>query len=177
MKKWYWLVLVSLFTMTSYSVSFAGNRAGAITFALGDGYYRFDSKRHIDNTGVPYGSLGYDFTKHWGIEALLGFFTTDSRLPIDHGKEVNGRLFAVDVVYHFFPYCCLEPYVLAGPGILSMNPNGNDANTEGNINGAAGVQFFFNKDVALRLEARDVYTIVGGKNDVFLNGGVSFLFG
>lgn len=174
MRKGYSVALASLFCFST--ISFAGNQEGNWTFTLGDGYYRFASKRHIDNTGVAYGELAYNLTPHWGVESMLGFFTTDSRLAIDNGKEVNGSLFTLDAIYHFSPYCCFEPYVAAGPGVISMNPNGTNANTEGNINAAIGTQYFFSKTIALRVEFRDFYTMVGGKNDYFLNGGVSFLF-
>ena len=48
---------------------------------------------------------------------------------------------------------------------------------EGNSNAALGAQFFVNKVVALRVEARDLdfYTLVGGKNNMFLDTGVIFL--
>lgn len=170
------IVSFSVISLVIFSNSYAGNRPGAATLTLGGGYYHFAPKRHVGNTGVKFGELAYDFNEHWGIEGLLGFFVTDSHRSQDYGTSVNGTLFAIDGVYHFSPYHNFEPYLLAGPGAVSMHPNGNDANTEGNVNAGAGVQYFFSSSVALRLEARDFYTIVGGKNDYFLNGGVSFLF-
>lgn len=158
------------------SFAFAANREGAMSFTLGDGYYYFASKRHLDNTNVGYGALGYDLTERYGVEGLLGFFNTQSRNTIDNGSQVNGTLFALDVIYRFTPYGNLAPYVLAGPGATSMNPNGNDAHTEGNINAGIGAQYFIDKMIAFRVDVRDFYTIVGGKNDYFINGGVSFLF-
>jgi OOP family OmpA-OmpF porin len=171
--------LLACFSLSSVFLTspvFAGNEAGNGTFTLGAGYYHFAPKRNIDNTSITFGSLGYNFTKQWGIEGLLGFFTTDSNRSVDNGKEVNGTLFAMDAIYRFSPIHCFEPYVLAGPGAIGMNPNGNDANVQGNFNAGVGTQYFFSKTIALRLEARDFYTFVGGKNDYFLNGGVSFLF-
>jgi OOP family OmpA-OmpF porin len=176
MIKWYWLAGVVVFFSSIYSICYAGNQAGDATLTLGDGYYWFSSKRHIDNTGIPYGAIAYNLTDHWGIEGMVGFFTTDSRRTIDNGKEVSGTLYAIDAIYRFSPYCRFEPYVLAGPGAISMSPNGNDANTEGTVNGGVGAQYFFSEKIALRVDARDFYTIVGGKNDFFLDGGVSFLF-
>lgn len=179
MKKGYALAIgiISGLSLTSLgNMAYAGNTAGATTLTLGDGYYHFASKRHIDNTSVAFGALAYNLTTRWAIEGLLGFFTTDSHLAVDNGKEINGTMFSMDVIYRLSPYRCMEPYVFAGPGAIGMNPNGTDANTQGNMNGGIGAQFFFSKTVALRLEARDVYTFVGGKNDYFLNGGVSFLF-
>jgi hypothetical protein len=67
---------------------------------------------------------------------------------------------------------------LAGPGIIGLNPNGNDPNNEGNINAGLGTQYFVDKSFAFKVEARDFYTITGGgKNDVLIDVGVTYLFG
>lgn len=178
MKKGFRLLPVSLLLAAiSYSsITFAINAANNWTFTLGGGYDRFAQKRNIDNTGVTFGSLGYNFTDQLGLEALLGFFTTSSHQPQDNNRQINGTMFALDGIYRFHAYRCFQTYVLAGPGILGMNPNGNDAHAQGNVNAGVGTQYFFSDKIALRLELRDFYTFIGGKNDVFINGGVSFLF-
>lgn len=168
-------VCLGVFSLLFSSHSLAGHRAGAGSFTLGAGYYHFAPKRHVGNTGVKFGELGYDFNEHWGIEGLLGFYVTDSHQPQIYGRSVNGTIFAINGIYRFCTYYHIQPYVLLGPGAISMHPNANDANTEGNINGGIGAQYFFHPSIALRAEARDFYTFVGGKNDYFLNGGVSFL--
>jgi OOP family OmpA-OmpF porin len=176
MKKRYQLLAVCVSFITSCSLGFAGNRPNTATFTLGDGYYRFSKKRHVDNIGIGFGEAGYNFTEHWGVEGLLGFFSTTSRQPENDNQNVRGTLFAFNAVYHFSAFHFLEPYILAGPGVLSMNPNGNEANTQGNVNAGIGTQIFLSPQIALRFEARDFYTITGGYTDVFLNGGVSILF-
>ena len=153
----------------------AGNRPAALTLTAGVGTLDFASKRHLENAGLGFIGAGYDFTYHWGIDSILGFFTTPSHNPLDHGKQVNGTLFALDALYRFSPYRNFEPYVLAGPGIMGLSPNGNDPNNEGNINAGVGTQFFFDKSFAFRIEARDFYTITGGKNDLMFDGGVTYL--
>ena len=164
-----------LLSVMTCQTAFAFNKPGDISITLGGGYDYLSDKRQMENTGIPFGIIGYNFTDHWGIEGLLGFFHTDSRRPVNYGKDVSGTMFAVDAVYHFSPYKMIQPYVLAGPGAMGFNPNGTSANNEGNINAAVGVQIFATEGVALRLEVRDFYTFVGAKNDVFLSGGVSFL--
>jgi hypothetical protein len=166
---------LALLSISSHAVSVTNdNRQWSFTVGAGEDY--FASKRHIDNAGVDYGALGYYFNDHWGVEGLLGGFITDSNRPEDNNSQVRGTLFAMDAVYRFDMFHAIQPYVMAGPGVIGMNPNGDDANNEGNINAALGAQLFFSKNVALRVEARDFYTMVGGKNDVFLNAGVSFLW-
>ena len=153
----------------------AASRANSVTFTLGGGYEYFSSKRQVENRGVSFGALGYNFTDQWGAEALLGFFRTKSTNASSYHQKVKGALFAIDGLYHFSSFPVVEPYLLAGVGVTGLNPSGNDAHNEGNINAGAGLQWFANKVVALRVEARDFYTITGGKNDVMLDAGVMFI--
>ena len=167
---------ISLLSAVLCQSALAFNKAGNISITPGVGYDYFSSKRHMTNSGIGFGALGYNFTDNWGIEGLLGFFTTTYRGSVNpYGTNVDGTMFAIDAVYHFAPYSCFQPYVLAGPGAMSMDPNGTDSHGQGNFNAAVGVQIFSDEVVALRLEARDLYTFVGGQNDVFLSAGVTFL--
>lgn len=161
--------------LVTSQTALAFNHAGDVSLTVGGGYDYFSSKRRVENTGIPFGIVGYNFTDSWGMEALLGLFNTTSTYPTTNNEDVTGSMFAADVVYHFSPYQFVQPYLLAGPGFMGLNPNGNDATYEGNINAAAGVQLFFHDKMAFRLEARDLYTWVGGKNDVFLSAGLTFL--
>jgi OmpA-OmpF porin, OOP family len=156
--------------------TFAYNKAGTIPLTLGGGYDSFSGKRRVDNSGVGFAALGYNFTDNWGIEGLVGLFNTRSNYPATYDQNVKGSMYAVNAVYHFGPYRSCEPYVLAGPGVMGFNPSGTDANYEGNLNAAVGADVFFTEKVALRAEVRDFYTFTGGKNDVFVSGGVVFLF-
>lgn len=151
------------------------DRAKAITFTLAGGELFLAAKRNMENTGVGMVMLGYDFTEHWAIEGLAGFYHTHFNNS-DDNRRIDGNLYSVDGIYHFSPFNVFEPYVLAGVGMIGMNPNGNDANNEGNINAGLGLKAFIHPAIAFRIEARDFYTWVGGKNDVLLDGGVTFLF-
>lgn len=168
------LTIISLILIIFPASVYAENRAGSGTLTLGAGYYSFNSKRHIENTEIPFIALGFNFTDQWGIEGLYGQFITRFDRNMPKGRRIKGNLFAVDGLYHFCPYRNIQPFVLAGVGILGMNPNGNDANNEGNINAGVGLQWFPDKIVAFRIEARDFYTMMGGKNDVYLDAGVTF---
>lgn len=175
MKQLLSIASLSLLTLLACQPAQAFNNAGTVSLTAGGGYDYFSSKRNVKNSGVGFGILGYNFTDHWGIEALLGFYNTHSRLAATYNQDVKGTVFAFNAAYHFTPYGGFQPYVLAGPGVIGMNPNGTDAHNLGNINAAVGADYFFNEIVALRVEARDFYTFVGGKNDVMASGGVTFL--
>lgn len=166
---------LSLLGILACQSSFAFNHAGTVSLTAGGGYDYFSSKRHVKNSGVGFGILGYNFTDQWGIEALLGVFNTRSRHVDNYDELVKGSMFAFNAAYHFNPYGGIQPYLLAGPGVMGFNPNGTDAHNEGNVNAALGADYFFNEIVALRVEVRDFYTFTGGKNDIFISGGVTFL--
>lgn len=174
MKKLYSLLVTSLIFIISFSTVHAATRAGAATFTLGGGYEFFASRRHLDNANMPYIAIGYDFTDHWGFEGLLAIFNTLHTTTDD--REVRGTLVNLDGLYHFTAYKnIVEPYILMGIGVTGLNPNGNDADNEANINAGIGAQLFFDRSIGFRIEGRDLYTMVGGKNDVLLDAGVTFL--
>lgn len=171
------LATMGLLSITSsfISISYAQNVANSLTFSLGAGTEFFAKKRHLNNVTEPYIAAGYNFTDQWGIEALWGTFKTNfsNKTPTD--RQVSGTLVLVDALYHFNPGYFIQPYLMAGVGVTGLSPSGSDATNEGNINAGLGVQFFANKIVAFRLDARDIYTMIGGKNDIYLSGGVTFL--
>lgn len=154
----------------------ATNMANSASVTLGAAANFFDSKRNIKDASGPFVAVGYNFTNHWGIEGLLGSFRTKFKRREDNRRGISGTQFAFNGIYHFSPLRNnVQPFVLAGVGILGLDPNGTDAHNEGNVNAGLGVQIFFDPVVALRLEARDAYTFIGGKNDLFLGLGVTFL--
>jgi len=165
---------VALITFTTATASYATTKANSVILSLDGGYEYFAPKRHLQNTAVGYGIVGYNFTNHWGIEGMAGTFTSYSRRNSNYDANIRGTIVAVDGVYHFTPcFQRIEPFVLAGVGAMHLSNNGPDADNEGNINAGIGAHIFANEVVALRLEARDLYTIVGGKNDVILAVGVT----
>jgi OOP family OmpA-OmpF porin len=121
---------------------------------------------------MPFVALGYRFSDRWGIEGISSVLHTDFKTP--NAKQINGNLFAINGIYYFPSSRLMEPYILAGPGVTRLDPNGSEAYSKGNVNVGVGAQIFIDKLIAFRLEARDIYTLTGGKNDVLLSAGVSF---
>lgn len=171
------LAAASLVSLTFSSAhAYVGNRPGALTVTLGGGYFYLDSMRDMDNKAAGMVEIGYDFTQHWGIEGLLAGFRTHFEPSVQNHESISGTFFSIDGVYHFFPEYRFQPYVLAGVGILGLSPNLYDANNSGDINAAVGAQFFISPLFSVRFEARDMYTWVGGRNDIFINAGLGFSF-
>lgn len=166
-------ILSGLAMLASGSV-LASNRAGAVTITPSVGYYFFSQARHLHNNLMPNLSVAYNFDDAWGIEGTYGKTRTYEKVS---RRDLNVDLYLVDAIYHFTPHGMFEPYVNAGVGALHLSHSGNNANTQGNINAGLGTQMFVDDSIAFRLEARDIYTFTGGRNDAMVNFGVSFLFG
>ncbi|HEU5281107.1 MAG TPA: outer membrane beta-barrel protein [Gammaproteobacteria bacterium] len=170
------LAVVLMFVYIWATSAYAFNQAGQWVAGLGGGYAYFSSKHHIENTGAADAQLGYNLTNRWGVQGLIAFFNSNSRRASNYSEDVRGNFYAFDVVYHASPWHQFQPYLAAGPAVVGLNPNGNDANNEGAVNGAVGTEWFFAKRMAFSAEVRDFYVIVGGKNEVFPNAAVVFLF-
>ena len=176
------LGLISIVAATESPV-YAQSRPGALSITAGGGYDFFSSKRRMDNTGIGFLAIGYDFTCRWGVEAFFAGFRTNFKRSVDDNRRINGTIAAFDAVYHFDAYNAfgrepytIQPYLLAGFGAIGLNPTLTDANNEGNANGGIGVALTLHRMLALRLEARDFYTFVGGKNDVTVGAALSVIF-
>lgn len=172
------LICVSLFSIAASSTSFAlpGNRPGALTFTLGGGYVYLNDKRELENKAAGMVAVDYDLTEHWGVEGMLASLSTHYKNEAQDTRHVSGTIFALDGVYHFLTDNKFQPYVLAGVGVIGLSPGRYEANNSGNINAAVGAQLFLTQTFSLRVEARDLYTWEGARNDVFLNAGVSATF-
>lgn len=170
-KNWLLALLPSVIFAASQT-AVASNQSGAVTITPSVGYVFLAHKRHLNNTAVlPEIAVAYNLDKHWALEGTYAAFNT-SRHP---SGSMKGNLYMIDGLYRFANYGRLEPYVAAGLGVLYLNQSSNEAANQANLNAGLGAQIFFSESVALRSEVRDLYTMSGGKNDVLLNLGVSFL--
>ena len=169
-------VVLAGMSLLNLQPALAQSRAGAMTITPSIGYDFFAGRRHLQNTAViPEIAIGYNFSQVWGIEAAYGMFNT--HYSHDNHHSVKGNLYTVDGIYRFAARGMVEPFVSAGVGLIYQHPHYNEATNQGNINAGVGTNIFFGNSIALRPEVRDIYTISGGKNDLLLNLGVSFLVG
>jgi hypothetical protein len=162
--------------LLAVQVAWANNTAAAITVTPTLGMDFFASKRDLNTASVlPAMALTYNVDDTWAIEGFYGALNTSYHSD-SHTGSVNGHLYLVDGLYRFQAKGRCQPYLTGGLGVLYLNPNGTDAANQGNINIGAGTQLFFAENIALRGDIKDLYTMSGGKNDVLVSLGVSFLF-
>lgn len=155
--------------------AYATSKEGAVTFTLGGGYLFFSQKRDLHNTSIPtYAALAYNFTDKWALQFASDLINADSGDPSKH--HVHGFAYIADALYRLPCFRTFEPYVLGGFNVISLKPISSQPVNQGGMNLGAGVQFLKSRSIALSLEARDLYTFSGGKNDILLNGGVNFIW-
>ncbi|EKD54069.1 MAG: hypothetical protein ACD_60C00126G0015 [uncultured bacterium] len=167
-------LIISVFLVSS--IVLAGNRPGAFSVRLADGYYFFADKRDLKNTTVPTIEVGYDFNQRFAMKGGVGILNTHST-NTNTSNNVHGMVYTIDGIYRFNHDERLEPYFLAGIGVIGLKPNGANPVNQANVNAGLGTQLFVTNSLAFDIEAKDLYTMSGGKNDVMLTVGINFLIG
>lgn len=181
MKKTGLVLFIALSSLLS-STAFAGNRSGIITTTSGVGVYVFDSHRRIRTTPIPTTAVAYNFTDNLAAEAQFGTIQPVFRDYVSG----NTRLFfgTIDGVYHLTRDPVWQPFAMLGVGatylspngtVSIINPDGDESNTQFNLNGGVGLQAFLSKDFALRLDFKDFYILASSKNDYMFNFGFSYV--
>lgn len=168
----------SMFAFLIGTTAFAdAPRPGAFSIRLADGYIFFAKKRHIENTSTPTIELGYEFNDKWGMKLGTTVINTNMNGG-GPGSGVHGFIYTLDGVYKFTSYGHFVPYALGGIGVTSVNTiDSNSPNNEANVNLGIGTHFFIDPSISLNAEAKDLYVMSGGKNDVMLTAGVTFFIG
>lgn len=139
-------------------------KAGSFEVSPFVGYSLFEDDQNLDN-GVSFGGrLGYNFTKHLGIEAVIEHIRTgvdDKSINIgqegQYGSPVDDvelTFYHVDAVYHFMPEGRLNPFVLAGVGGAHYSPDISDDDMAV-LNLGVGAKYWIRDNIALRLDLRD----------------------
>ena len=168
---------LSVIALCVSSFASADPRPGAVSIRLADGYVFFAHKRNLENTSTPTIELGYEFNDKWGAKLGTTVINTNTT-GYAYNLGVHGFIYTLDGVYKFTSHGNFVPYALAGVGVTSINPKvSNDPNNQANVNAGIGTHYFIDPSISLNAEAKDLYTLSGGKNDVMLTAGVTFFFG
>ncbi|MDT8444578.1 MAG: outer membrane beta-barrel domain-containing protein [Desulfuromonadales bacterium] len=139
-------------------------KAGSFEVSPFVGYSLFENDQNLDDAPVFGGRLGYNFTKHFGIEAVGEYISTEVddqsitgaregqyRGPTD---DVDLTFYHLDAVYHFMPDGRFNPFVVVGLGGAHYSPDISDADM-GVINVGVGAKYWLKDNIALRVDVRD----------------------
>ncbi|MES2204696.1 MAG: outer membrane beta-barrel protein [Pseudomonadota bacterium] len=166
--------------------AFADNQAntpykpGEFYVAPGIAYYHFSDKRDLQNTAMANLSAGLAISDQFSLEAFYGQAATNET-PSNLDKDTRFYIYSGEGVYHFNPDAdaIIHPYMLGGLSITNQVDNNDSAGntTLLGMSAGLGIEYFVNPNISLFTDARDIYTLSGGKNDWMLNAGIKFLFG
>jgi OOP family OmpA-OmpF porin len=154
--------------------SMAEIRSGAVTLSPSGGGYIFEGNQPLKNAPAYGFGLGYNFDQRWAIEGVVHF--VDTELDYD-GSNVDAYIYHLDMLYHFQPSEQWVPYVAAGLGGITFNPENGNNDDELAANYGAGLKYFFSENVAFRLDARHVISFDETYNNLLYTAGLSFSFG
>ena len=166
-------------------------RAGSFEMGLFGGYNFFQSSQNLKAGPIAGGRVGYNFTRHFGIEGAGEYIWSkvdDASKPAGGGEEgqfrypldkVNLTFYHLDLVYHFMPDSKLTPFVLVGFGGAHYDPSISTKDMAA-FNVGVGAKYSLTDNIALRLDLKD-YIVTEIMQDTYHNFGVTlgitFAFG
>ena len=136
----------------------AENRRHSMELGGTMNFHRFDSDAGIESEYGPTAIAGFNFTKRHGIEATYATFTGASD---DVPFEVNVDIITLGYTFNAYPRERIVSFFRSGVGMMvvdakSDKPEASQIDSDGRnplLYGGAGIRFFVNDNVAIRLDA------------------------
>jgi len=164
-------------------------KAGSFEVGPFGGYNLFENRQNLEDRPVFGGRLGYNFTRHFGIEGAGEFIrsrvddkakTGDKegqfRSPMD---RVDLTFYHIDAVYHFMPDGNFNPFVVAGFGGAHYSPKISTKDMAA-FNVGVGAKYWVTDHIALRVDLKD-YMVTEIFQETYHNIGatigITFAFG
>ncbi len=164
-------------------------RAGSFEVGPFAGYNFFQNNQNLENRPVFGLRLGYNFTRHWGIEGAGEYIRTSvddrGRTNITEGQfgspmdNVDITFYHLDAVYHIIPDGKFNPFVVVGFGGAHYRPEISTKEMAA-FNVGVGAKYSLTDNIALRFDLKD-YIVTEIMQETYHNFGVtlgiSFAFG
>lgn len=143
-----------------------------VTLSIMGGQALFSDERSLDDDTFYAIGLGYEYGNHWAAE--LGYVVSEPNIE-DTQLSVDIDHIRLDGLY-YFGADKFRPYLVAGVGQANYSVADLDED-ETFVNGGAGFKYAFNPHVALRGDARAVYSTDESETDFLVGLGLIFKFG
>ena len=178
MKKFLQLVLVPALLLGLFTQAFAEVKPESFSVSPYVAGYSFLGRERLE-TGPAAGLRGgYNFTSHFGLEAVLTYISTEGKAYSGIG-DVDALNYHLDMLYHFMPESTLVPYLAMGYGGHWRDYEGDGEVNRSAFNYGGGVKYFLTDAMALRGDVRHI--VMRDHDDTFHNleygVGVDFIFG
>ena len=164
-------------------------KAGSFEVGPFGGYNFFQNNQNLENRPVFGGRLGYNFTKHFGIEGAGEFIRTSvadkARTGLTEGQfgspmdKVDLTFYHLDAVYHFIHDGNFNPFVVVGFGGAHYRPEISTKDMAA-FNVGVGAKYWLTDNIALRVDLKD-YMVTEIFHETYHNIGatigITFAFG
>jgi OOP family OmpA-OmpF porin len=164
-------------------------KAGSFEVGPFAGYNFFQNNQNLENRPVFGLRLGYNFTRHFGIEGAGEYIRTSvddrGRTNITEGQfgspmdKVDLTFYHLDAVYHFIPDGKFNPFVLVGFGGAHYDPVISTKDMAA-FNVGVGAKYSLTDNIALRFDLKD-YIVTEIMQETYHNFGatigITFAFG
>ncbi|MBU0676396.1 MAG: OmpA family protein [Proteobacteria bacterium] len=164
-------------------------KAGSTEIGVFRGYNWFEDYQNLKDQPVLGARLGYNFTKHWGVEGVVEYI--DSQVD-DRGKtglhagqfgspmkSVDLTFYHADAIYHFLPDSKFTPFAAVGYGGAHYNPKISTGEMTA-LNAGVGAKYQSTDNIFLRADLRDFMVTEFFQetyHNVGLTVGITFAFG
>jgi OmpA-OmpF porin, OOP family len=177
MKSFLLLILVPVLLFALQTGADAGVTAESFSVSPYIGGYSFLGKENLDTRPVYGVRGGYNFTEHFGVEAVADYIRTEG--SASGGSDVDAYNLHLDMLYHFLPEGPWVPYFVAGYGWHMRELPGDNDTTRPAFNYGLGLKYFLTEGMALRGDFRHLIMKHNDEtfHDLEYTVGVDFLFG
>ncbi|MDT8443391.1 MAG: porin family protein [Desulfuromonadales bacterium] len=119
------------------------------------GYHLIEGGLNLENNAAFGLAVGYNLTCNWAIEADLRYTSTETDFAQGNNLDVDIWTLGGGALYHFQPEQRLNPYLLAGAGVISYDIDGT-SHTDEDYMGfwGGGFKYAMNQNTALRADVR-----------------------
>ncbi|GFE58881.1 OmpA family protein [Geobacter sp. AOG1] len=152
-------LLSGLLLLGATTVAHAEVKAGSFGLTPFVGGFLFDGVQHLEMEPMYGIRAGYNFTENFGIEGVFNYVHTEptaAKFIIPGQGKYNVYNYRGELLYHFMPKSKFVPYLAAGYGAQTIDPENAKSDTHGAFSAGGGFKYFFTDNIALRGDVRDL---------------------
>src|SRR5512138_3197283 len=150
------LSLGALLLLAGAATAGAENRAETFSLTPFLGGYTFDGVQHLETMPVYGLRAGYNFTDRLGVEGVFDYANTETRKNHPGPGDADVYNYHLDLLYHIIPSAKAVPFLMAGFGGITVDPDNAPKYSRGAFNYGAGVKYALSEAIQLRGEVRHI---------------------
>ena len=156
-----------------------------ITLNAGVARWYFSSDRDLQDMNTPWAGLEWAFNDQWAAE--ISYAQDDANNENFPGTDTEVKLANLGMKFYAGSYIVdeasgagrLRPYLVAGAGYFSMDPNraGGEKQEDTTLNAGLGVRWMLTSRFSASLDGRTIYNVDKSNNDTMAYLGLNYYLG